>query len=450
MKKQITLLLMMTIAVINAQLTVQGRYLKDLNGNNLLLRGVNVPIYGNGWSSDLIPVADAIKNNTKSNAVRILWYSPAIQNTIGNPPYYASLANLDAAITAYANRGMISIVFLRDLTVLHDNTVAGFNNYVIPFWTNPAVVNMINNHKNHVIINLMNEWGATWDANSLGGANGQNVYINTYSNAVNQIRAAGVTVPIMIDAPDGGANSNFVIATGQNIINNDPLNRILFSVHSYWSQENGHIVNCPQDYITKLDAMKNSNLPFVLGEATGWAPKGSNGQEIESTPPVNFVCPSTASPNNYAINYDALLTRAVTNDIGFLAWNWYQDGLKVRCIYDQATGLSQNTSPNAGSWPTDILSSTKVYGLNYATLSSSEVNKDKIEVVPNPSTGNFRIIGNPKISTVHVFDSSGRKTNVSTIAKNHYKIENPTNGIYFIYIETESGKKINEKIIVHQ
>src|ERR1017187_6846575 len=69
----------------------------------------------------------------------------------------------------------------------------------------------------------------------------------------------------------------------------------------------------------------------------------------------------------FVINYDALLTRAVTDQIGYLAWTWYQDGTVTRCIYNHDSGLSQNTNSLAGSWPADILSSTKTYGLNNTT-----------------------------------------------------------------------------------
>ena len=76
------------------------------------------------------------------------------------------------------------------------------------------------------------------------------------------------------------------------------------------------------------------------------------------------------SPNQntnilFAINYDVLLTQAVTDSIGYFAWAWYQDGLVTRCIYDHDNGTSQNTDAKAGSWPADILSSTKTYGLNH-------------------------------------------------------------------------------------
>jgi len=62
------------------------------------------------------------------------------------------------------------------------------------------------------------------------------------------------------------------------------------------------------------------------------------------------------------------LTGACADGIGFIAWSCYQDGLYVRNIYDQNTGTSINNKTNAGSWPADILSSSKIYGLNSPSI----------------------------------------------------------------------------------
>lgn len=43
-----------------APLKVVGRFLQDAHGNNLLLRGVNLPVYKSGWADDLDAVAAAI------------------------------------------------------------------------------------------------------------------------------------------------------------------------------------------------------------------------------------------------------------------------------------------------------------------------------------------------------------------------------------------------------
>ncbi len=351
-------------AVIDSILQVSGRFLRYPNGDTVILHGVNVPVYHSGYVNDLDNVASAIKNNTYVNAVRIPWYSKQVLSAIGNPPYYSTYANLDSAISIYASKKILPIVDLHDLTALGDNSVTGFNKYVVKFWTDTAVLRIIRKHKNHIILNLANEWGATWAG--LTGA----TFVNTYGALIQKLRTAGLTMPIMIDAPDGGANSDFLIANGQAVINKDVKLNIILSVHTYWSQENGAIVNCPADYVTKIKALYTSNLPFILGEVSDWAVQGSNGQDHESTPPVSFACPGLSSPNKYAVNYNAILPQAMKYKIGFFAWTWYQDGLIVRNIYNQNTGLTKNTSTNAGSWPNNMLSATVVYGLKNPALNN--------------------------------------------------------------------------------
>ena len=356
-----------TTTTSSGQFQVQGRFLEDADGNKVLLRGVDVPIYASGWSNDLTQVANTIAGNTKVNAVRMLWYSSKVFSQLGNPPYYASLTNLDNAISNYLSHHILPVVYLGDLTATYDNTISGFNNDVVPFWTSSDVIAMLKKYNNSLIINLQNEWGATWDAGSLGTPTGGSDFVNTYTNLITQLRNAGVTAPIMIDAPDGGSNSGFLLTNGQALVSGDPLHNVLLSVHTYWTQENGAIQNCPGDYTTYIDQLKNSNLPFVLGEVSDWA-VASDGSEHNPVDPVDFACPGAGSPNKYAVNYDAVLTEAVTDQVGFFAWAWYQDGLAVRNIYNQSAGTSVNTSPDAGSWPGDILSSSKSYGLNNTSI----------------------------------------------------------------------------------
>ncbi len=363
---------MLLLPSANAQFQVSGKYLEDSKGNIIIIRGVNVPIYGSGYSNDITAVSNAIKNNTKTNAVRMLWYSSAVQNNIGNPPYYASLTYLDNAITAYTSLGILPIIYLADLTAVYSNSISSFNSDVVAFWTSASVIALIKKHQPYLIINLANEWGATWDPSSLGStAKAQDTnFVNTYINLVKQLRRAGVTVPIMIDAPDGGSNGKFLITNGASLESKDSLHNILLSVHTYWTVENGVISSCPSDYHTYVQLLQTSGLPFIFGEVSDWS-VASDGTDYESTPPVNFVCPAKGSSNQYGVDYDAILNDACDDDIGYLAWAWYQDGLYVRNIYNQSTGTSVNTASNAngkyaGSWPTDMLSSTKCYGLNNA------------------------------------------------------------------------------------
>jgi hypothetical protein len=375
-------------------LLVKGRSLTDTNGNTILLRGVNVAFYGgndiHGNYQDVNPptinnIASIVRlNATKCNAVRLLWLSQAA----GGAAY--SLNNLDSLISAYSSRNFIPVIYLWDITKTGANNTTGFATYIVPFWNDANVVALIKKYQNKIIINLANEWSHTnyGDADDVTPT----IFENTYNGLITQIRNNGINCPIMIDAPDGGTNSQFLIDNGSAIVNNDPKKNILLSTHTYWGRSFSIIsaAGCSSDYITKIDAIKNSNLPFVLGEASNWADPSN---AVEALAPISFDCSTISQtlngaltpndPNNpipdynnppspnqntnilFAINYDVLLTQAVTDSIGYFAWAWYQDGLVTRCIYDHDNGTSQNTDAKAGSWPADILSSTKTYGLNH-------------------------------------------------------------------------------------
>jgi mannan endo-1,4-beta-mannosidase len=376
-----------TPEVVDVPLQVSGRFLTDGKGNRIMLKGVNVGYYG--WVSgspfdrnEVERIAASIKNNaTKCNTVRLLWMS----EKAGGSGY--SLSNLDFLLKTYTDKGFIPVLNLWDALKSDktSNNSATFDEFIAPFWNNPNVQTIIKKYENKIIINLANEWGHTnWgDGNDIN----ESIYKSKYNALVLQLRTAGIKSPIMIDAPNFGTSSDLLISYGSNIVNNDPLKNILLSVHTYWGRVYGTIskTGCESDYINKIAALKNSNLPFVLGEVSNWADPSN---ATEALAPIDFTCATlgqdlipnlipndlynpTAVPNGntntnvlFAINYDALLTKVVADEIGFYAWVWYQDGTKTRNLYDHDTGTKINTDPTAGSWPKDMMSNTKVYGLN--------------------------------------------------------------------------------------
>jgi mannan endo-1,4-beta-mannosidase len=345
--------------MVQAQLKVNCRFLQDANGNNIVLKGVNVPVYHSGYVDDLDGVSAAVQK-VKANAVRIHWSAKPAPTV---PFYYdaatatkTSIANLDRAITRYTNLGMLCIVNLFDLTLYSipdpqnpnepwkrfstlGNDKNLFASVITSYWTNAEVVALVNKHKNHLIINIANEWGSTRDDNYQAQPSLTTNFIQNYTAAIQAIRNAGITVPLMVDAPDGGANSDFLVANGAVLINADRLQNTMLSVHTYWSNYNGGYSDADID--AKLTAMANSKLPFIIGEA-------SNKQD------GNSIC-------QYDINYDKILKKATQLKIGHIIWAWYQDGC-VRNVYDQDNGTVPNTQPQAQPFATDVLSNTE-YGI---------------------------------------------------------------------------------------
>lgn len=167
-------------------LRVVGRFLTDTSGNSVMLRGVNVAPYKEGWQNDVEQVATAIAS-TKANVVRLAWWTHI---TGGPEPQtgttYYTANDLDRAITTYVNKGILPIIMLHDLIGKADATQ--FQNIITAFWTRSDIVSVLKKHQGHIIINIANEWGPNWNTNQNNySQNDINLFINTYKSAITAI-----------------------------------------------------------------------------------------------------------------------------------------------------------------------------------------------------------------------------------------------------------------------
>jgi len=274
-----------TSPALAAPLKVSGRFLQDAHGNNLMLRGLNVPVYKSGFLDDLDAVAAAVAL-TQANAVRLEWWAVPPG---GTTEYTA--ANLDRAIQKFFDLGIVPIVDLHDLTFDSDPNV--FAATITPFWTDPAIVAILAKHQDHVVVNVANEWGDSADSAT---------FLSTYGSAIAAIRNAGIVAPLMIDAPQA-IHYEFFLAHGADILALDPMHSTLLSVHAYWAASDPNFSDA--NVLAILDSLQASGLPIVIGEAS-------------SNAFTNIPCDP--------IHYSNVLTRANTDGIGYLFWAWYEDG----------------------------------------------------------------------------------------------------------------------------
>ncbi len=332
----------------------------DANGTAVQLRGVNVDTYKEGWVNDVDAVAKAVAS-TKANVVRLAWWthingSPEPQT--GTTYYTAD--DLDRAITAFANQGILSIVMLHDLTGKADPEQ--FQQLIPSFWTSPAVMAVINKHQAHVIVNLANEWGANYTTNQNNYSQSDiHAFMTTYSTVIMTLRKSGIKVPLMIDAYGYGDREEIFtsnsygqgVSNGQYLLNLDPGHNLLFDLHTYY-WEIGQNNTPTVDPGSRLQGLVNSQLPFVLGEMGNILPDGSA-----------------------VTGYADLLTKANNMGISYLAWDWYNDGTTDYTgtapynmnitINDQPTGdgVTVPTSASLNAWGYNILNGAG-YGINTA------------------------------------------------------------------------------------
>lgn len=78
-------------------------------------------------------------------------------------------------------------------------------------------------------------------------------------------------------------------------------------------------------------------------------------------------------------------------------------------------------------------------------LSTSEVEAKNTKVFPNPSKGEFNIKTSKKISSVKVFDATGKLVKTQTTTQ--IDLSNAAKGIYMMNIEFSDGTKVERKLI---
>ncbi len=245
---------------------VAGRFLYDKCGEKVILRGINKMTVWTDISGASFPEIA----KTGANSVRIVWV------TTGD------IEKFDSAISKCRQNKMIPMVELHDATGEWSKLSTCVN-----WWIKPEVVSVIQKHEEYLLINIANECGQTvTDADFKAG----------YTDAITKMRAAGIHVPLIIDAAKYGQDINILQATGPDLITADPDHNILLSVHMWWPVEWGYSDQVITDEINQSVKM---NLPLIVGEFA------HSGVGCETT-----------------INYKHILSECQKNEIGWLAWEW--------------------------------------------------------------------------------------------------------------------------------
>jgi mannan endo-1,4-beta-mannosidase len=287
---------------------VKGKDVVDIAGNKVILRGTNVDVYKTSFS-DFFQLAEIEKAG--ANVVRINWWT---EQPGANGPFPYTIANLDAALAECQRLKLVPIVELHDVVGCQDVNHPDFENKVINFWLRSDVIALIKKYQSTFILNVANEVGkAEWVGNVVP-------FKEKYISVITRLRAAGINVPIMIDAPDCGTSSHQILTIAQELLNADSKKSLIFSVHTYWQSLDAATIE------QRMASMAASNFCFVLGEVAnvqGDNPSGAGNFDLGASGKMDIV-----------------LTAAHNNNMGYLWWLWWNDGVKKREL--SSTGLFAN------------------------------------------------------------------------------------------------------------
>jgi mannan endo-1,4-beta-mannosidase len=451
MKKQFTFLLITLIGIFQANsqqntLQVVGKNLTSLNGQTIILRGVNYPLINQGDISldnapDYQSYIDEVAN-TGANAVRIPWYTsgqnwrdipgPPTNGTPGTVDGYVSNGHLSNIIAYCISKKMIPILSIHDdANITCKDNWSYFNSTVMNFWTDPDVLALIETNKSYLIINLANEfdyvrWGGTL-------ATELNTFKTNYSAAISTLRQAGVNVPIMIDAPDCGQSSTELLSVAEEMNQNDSKHNLIFSSHAYWY---GYASTLSQVQ-TKLNEAQNTNVCFVLGEV-------ATNQDGDNPGECGF--------NDLSALYPIILEEACSRNIGWLAWTFSLDCSPARQM------SPTSSASNLTAFGNDIINNAN-YGLKStngcgATLIDSPAglatkSKQAFSIAPNPASTSITIHSSFKDSKLIIRNSIGELIWTGNHSENTPLFVNEfKSGIYFVEINN-SEERIIQKLIIY-
>jgi mannan endo-1,4-beta-mannosidase len=252
---------------------VSGRFLYDRCGDRVVLRGINKMVVWTDPEGNTFPEIA----KTGANTVRIVW---TIKDDRGP-------AALDHVLARAERAKLIPIIELHDAT--------GSLNRVpelVDFWTRPEVAAVLQRHAPALLLNIGNEPG--------GDGIQADEFVAVYRNAVSRLRRAGLTMPLVIDAPRWGQDIDILQRTAPDLLSADPEHNLLFSVHLWWPQGlNTQDPGSTKKIVNELQESVDIGLPLIVGEFAH----------------AGVGC-------SRSIDYKTILAQTRKHEIGWLAWSW--------------------------------------------------------------------------------------------------------------------------------
>lgn len=152
---------------------------------------------------------------------------------------------------------------------------------------------------------MVNDYGILNPANEWGPSN-STVWRDSYISAVQNLRAAKYTCPILCDSGGYGQDPLDILNYGAAVLAADPLKNVCFAYHDY----------SPPSSLANFPKFAASGLCVIVAE---FGP---------STPPlVGGPSPTTLTPQQ-------IIDACETNNLGWLAWAWDDNNL--------GSGMSNN------------------------------------------------------------------------------------------------------------
>eukprot|EP00833_Pecoramyces_ruminatium_P016685 jgi/Orpsp1_1/1190717/evm.model.d7180000080729.1 len=253
---------------------VQGNTLLDGDGNPFIIRGINV---AHTWFSSKTQSSINDIAALGANSVRIVL-------SCGAQWTKTPASEVSNIINWCENAGLICVLEIHDFTGTDnptDITVTAVN-----YWK--EIKDLLNAHKDYVIVNIANEWETGYKEKS--------IWADTYIEAIQSMRSMGIDNAIMLDATGWGQETGPVINDATRIVAADPNENVIFSYHVYSTLGKNE-----ETMLEGFNGLNATGVCWIVGEF-GWYQNGGD------------------------VAYKTLMDYCAKNNIGWMAWSWSGNG----------------------------------------------------------------------------------------------------------------------------
>ena len=231
---------------------VSGTSIMDANGNQFVMRGVNI---AHAWYADKTEQSIEAAADLGANTVRIVLSD-------GGKYTKTSYSEVSDIIECCKRNKVVCVLEVHDAT--GSDSVSDLNR-AVSYWI--ELKNLLAANESYVIVNIANEWYGSWDDASN--------WAQGYKSAISSLRSAGINNMLMIDAAGWGQYPAAIHNRGAEVFNSDPEKNTVFSIHMY-EYAGGNA----SDIKKNIDGVLSLGVPVVIGEFGNYH---SNGDVDEAT-----------------------------------------------------------------------------------------------------------------------------------------------------------------------
>lgn len=276
-----------------------GVRLLDANGKEFLMRGYN---YSYAWQKDLWGAAFSTAKKYNCNALRIQLSDG--QKSLGG---YCDANQVSSLIKSCKDNHFIGVFNVQDTGGGNDANVLL---HAADYWV--GIKNAVIGQEKYCIVNIGNEWMGSpgRDCNGEWGDYQENLWSDTYIEAVRRIRSAGIKNTLMIDCNGYGQYADIIWKEGQRILDEDKKYfedgkpNIIFSIHfyekaCYWDYEKG----VGSRVAHSIDKALSIGAPVCIGEYA-----------------------YSRKSEEWKMDWETIQDYSKTMNIGYLGWSFTGNG----------------------------------------------------------------------------------------------------------------------------